>query len=334
MVPLTDSESRPVAPPDRPPRPLTDAGTERRIGVELELAGLDCDAAAAVVQRVLGGHVRRRDSFRLEVEKTSLGEFVVELDTRYAHAGKGDGDPSSLQLRLKDGLAEVVGTVAGLWLPVEVVCPPVVPRELGRIDELREALRRAGAVGTHDSVIYAFGLQLNLEVATTEAGYILAHLRAYLLLSDWLREDIGIDLTRRVAPFVRPFPPDYARLVLQEGYRPGRGRLIDDYLAFNPTRNRELDMMPLFAALDPGRVRAAVDDELIKPRPTFHYRLPDSRIEDPAWRIRDEWRRWLHVERLADDPERLAAMSHAFLERHPRPHEAAWVKRVREWLGV
>jgi hypothetical protein len=35
--------------------------------------------------------------------------------------------------------------------------------------------------------------------------------------------------------------------------------------------------------LDPRRVRAATDDELIKPRPAFHYRLPDSRIEDPDW---------------------------------------------------
>ncbi|MEM6354465.1 MAG: amidoligase family protein, partial [Pseudomonadota bacterium] len=67
----------------------------------------------------------------------------------------------------------------------------------------------------------------------------------------------------------------------------------------NPTRNRPLDLLPILADLDADRVRAALPSEKIKPRPAYHYRLPDCRIDDAAWSPRDEWLRWLAVERLA-----------------------------------
>ena len=38
--------------------------------------------------------------------------------------------------------------------------------------------------------------------------------------------------------------------MLDAGYGPDLGALIDDYLAANPTRNRALDLLPLFAELD------------------------------------------------------------------------------------
>src|SRR3546814_9457337 len=42
-------------------------------------------------------------------------------------------------------------------------------------------------------------------------------------------------------------------------------------------------------------------DELIKARPTFHYRLPNARLADPQWSIVREWNLWVRVERLAHD---------------------------------
>ena len=73
-------------------------------------------------------------------------------------------------------------------------------------------------------------------------------------LFDWLRSRCHPDLSRRISPYIEPYPLDYARLILQPDYAPDSGRLIDDYLRHNPTRNRALDMLPVFAHLDEARV--------------------------------------------------------------------------------
>lgn len=89
---------------------------------------------------------------------------------------------------------------------------------------------------------------------------------------------------------------------------------MGDYLAHNPTRNRPLDMLPLLAHLDSRRVlHAAEDKHLVKARPAFHYRLPNCMIDEPAWTLAQEWNRWVAVERLAADPEKLASMSRDYL---------------------
>ena len=66
-------------------------------------------------------------------------------------------------------------------------------------------------------------------------------------------------------------------------------------------------MLTVFTHLDKYRVRAALDDPLIKGRPTFHWRLPNADLEDKDWTVSLEWRRWLGVERLSLDPDAMAA---------------------------
>jgi len=153
------------------------------------------------------------------------------------------------------------------------------------------------------------------------------------VLSPWLRAEIGVDPARRVLPFIGHFPDAYVRLVIDPGYAPDLGTLIDDYLEHNPTRNRELDLLPLFAHLDPGRVERALPDAHVKARPTFHYRLPNSRIDDPAWGgVIEEWNRWLEVERLAADPARLEEACTAYRRHLDRSPLADWVEQARAWL--
>ena len=111
----------------------------------------------------------------------------------------------------------------------------------------------------------------------------------------------------------RSFPPAYIRKLAAPDYWPDIPTFIDDYLAANPTRNRDLDLLPLLLHFDADRVRAVLPNEKINGRPTFHYRLPDARVSDPGWSIAPDWNRWVAVERLAADRERLDAVGLSYL---------------------
>lgn len=325
--------SAPPATPEAPPRRTTLEGRVRRVGVEIEFGGLDARAAADVVQGLYGGTIEAVDRHKALVCESAFGTFAVELDSSYAHPKMAGPEPTFHE-RLQNKLAPAVGDVVSLWLPYEIVAPPVPFDRLGELDDLVAELRRRGASGTQESPLYAFGLQLNPEVAAGDAAYILDHLRAYLVLSPWLRAEIGVDPSRRLLPFAGQFPYLYVRRVLDPAYAPELDTLIDDYLAANPTRNRELDLLPLFAHLDPVRVRRAVSDPLIKARPTFHYRLPNSRVGDPAWGgVVEEWNRWVKVERLAADRPRLADAARQFRAQIETSPWSDLVERARQWVA-
>jgi hypothetical protein len=308
-------------------------GSERRIGVELEFSNLDCRSVAELVQNVFGGNLFEEDPHRFHVVESVLGAFVIELDTQYAHPPKNHGDE---KWRLLDTLqAEfhaAVGEVASLWLPVEIVSPPVPLQRLPELDKVTEALRQAGAHGTDDGLVYAFATQLNPEVPSCDADVILAHLKAFLLLSDRLRAESARDVKRRMLPFADPMPRSYVLKVVNPAYRPRLGEMIDDYIAANPTRNRDLDMLPLFAALDADRVRRQFQSPLLKARPTFHYRLPDTRLSDPEWGLITEWNRWVQVEWLAADPQRLEAACKQYYRFAKERRLSEWGAIVRQWL--
>ena len=52
---------------------------------------------------------------------------------------------------------------------------------------------------------------------------------------------------------------------------------------------------------------------IVKPRPAFHYRLPNCMIDEPQWTLAREWNLWVMIERLANDAPRLAEMSREYL---------------------
>jgi Putative amidoligase enzyme len=107
--------------------------------------------------------------------------------------------------------------------------------------------------------------------------------------------------------------------VVAPGYRPDLAGLASDYLAANPTRDRGLDLLPVLLHLDPARVRARLPREKVGARPALHYRLPRARVGEPGWGIAPAWAGWAAVERLAGDPDRLAALGRA----HPGQGRAA-----------
>jgi hypothetical protein len=308
-----------------PPKQTNEAGEPRRIGVEIELGGLDLQAAAACVEKVFGGQVTEKSPHRLLIKNTDIGDFGVELDTQLAHPKSGDSDTEREARKL-------IGDLSSGFVPVEIVGPPAPIPSLDQFDVLIDALRDAGAEGTNDALSHAFGLQLNPEASSLQAADILATLQAYVLMSPLLRRRIGVDVMRRILPYVDPFPLDYAHKILADDYAPDMDALIDDYIELNPTRNRELDMLPLFKHLDEDRVMAALDDPLIKSRPTYHYRLPDTRFSKPGWGAVEEWNRWIIVERLADDPARRQKLAEAFFEKNPEDFLDRLSLNLKDWF--
>ncbi|AWK87736.1 amidoligase family protein [Azospirillum thermophilum] len=321
-----------------PPHPDTAGGTPRRVGVELEFADLDAPSAATAVRDLYGGVIDVIDPHRCAVRGTRLGDFTVELDMRSAHPAKtGAPPPGSAPGKadaLLDALRPLWGNIGSLVMPFEVAAPPVPIAQMEELEALIHSLRRRGAAGTEASPLFAFGLHFNPEVAREDAGYILDHLKAFLILAPWLRSEIRIDPTRRLTGFIAAFPADYALKVVDPAYRPDLGGLIDDYLAANPTRNRELDLFPLFAHLDPDRLFAKVTDPHVRSRPTFHYRLPNARLGDPSWSLATEWNRWVAVEELADDRERLDRLGADYRAFAARKALGDWAEEARRRVAA
>ncbi len=311
-------------------------GQPRRIGVEIEFAGLDVDETAALVAAQFGGTVKTIGRYEREIATDTEGPWSVELDFRLLkEMGRRERDDETLTDTVEALAEDALRLVSEPIVPVEVVGPPLPMARLGEVDRLIARLREAGARGTGDDLTYAFGMQLNPELPELDADTVRQYLQAFLCLEDWLRERAQVDLTRRLTFFADPFPKGYVKTCVAPDYAPNRARLIDDYLAENPTRNRALDMLPLFAHLDAERVQGRVDDPLIKARPTLHYRLPNSDIGQPGWGLGAIWSDWLVLERLAVDPIRLNDLCRdyrAFLDRPLAKLAGGWQDECEQWL--
>ncbi len=310
------------------------SGAPRRVGVEIELTGPDVEHLVAQVQSVFGGTRRFHSDFEWTLENTEFGTFRIEMDSdllkkigRQEEAtGEWVDHLASLALaRLSQGL-----------VPCEIVTPPIPWSRLAELDRLIANLRADGAKGTRDALWNAFGLHLNPEVPSCAADSILAYLRAFLCLHDWLREVEDVDISRRLSPYVRSFDAAFVSQVMAPDYRPNLSTLIDDYLYANPSRNRALDLLPLFTWLDAPRVRSVVTSTLVKARPTYHYRLPNCEIDDPQWGIHQSWNRWCEVEELAADALRLEDVCAAYrlhLESLTPDFLDPWSDKVKAWLA-
>lgn len=322
-----------------PPRNTNYEGNPRRVGVEIEFAAVSAGRASSRLCELYGGSVEREDAHRYHIRGTRFGDFVVELDTQYAHRAPGERGPSSggfqgLMDSFTDSMREIYGDLGSLVIPYEIVCPPLDLKELPELELMIRALRSEGAKGTSDNLLHAFGFQLNPDIATQDPAWLLAVLKAEVLMSEWLRSIISIDMARRLLAFADPFPQAYVHLILDADYWPDTDKLIDDYLIYNPTRNRELDMLPLWMWLDEARVRRKVPDKLVKPRPTFHYRLPNANISETRWSLTLEWNRWCVIERLAEDRNKLAEMGEAYIANDRSILSEDWALRCTEWLIV
>ena len=248
-------------------------------------------------------------------------------------ASKGEGLLENLSSR--KFVEDVLSAISETFVPFEVCTPPIPINKLGEIEKFRQALYEGKALGTNASIIYAFGLHLNPEIASRKPKYLLNCMRAFLLLYDHIVEDSEVDFSRRISPFIKEFPQKYVAKILNMNYNPSLDRLIDDYLEYNSTRNRPLDMLPVFTFLDKERIRAALPKEKISSRPTFHYRLPNCCIDLPDWCFAKEWNYWAAIENLAADEKKLTKVAADYLETIKSfSSTKRWIKKTREWLQV
>jgi hypothetical protein len=316
----------------QPPRRSTADGRPRRVGFELEFSGVAIDEVAEVVAGRVGGSVRTDGPFVRTVDGGRWGDYQVEVDSSLLKDERYKRWVADLGIELSveqwDNVDTVLLELADLGIPFELVTPPIPLNDLELMDDLAADLHDLRAKGTGASPVYAFGMQFNPEIPDRETGTIVTTVRAFLVLYDWLKSVANVDLSRRIAPYVNRFPDAYVDLVLDPGYRPDLETFARDYLEHNPTRDRPLDLLPLLHHLLGDHVLEAVrDPHLVKPRPTFHYRLPDCRIDEPGWRPSVEWNRWVAVERLAEDPERLGELAADRLAEVPPLH-----RRIQQWF--
>ncbi|NVD08921.1 hypothetical protein FCU94_18895 [Vibrio sp. JPW-9-11-11] len=313
-----------------PAQHKTAKGADRRVGFELEFTGLTLEETAKQVQATFGGQLEQSTAAEYRVHSDALGTFTIELDWDYlkrkASEAKQQDDGHEWVELLQQGALVIV--------PLEIICPPVSIKQLSHLDELIPILRRVGAKGTESSMFAAFGVHINPELPSLDVATIERYVKAFALLQWWLVEAHQVDVTRKLSPYVNLYPEAYVYELLSQSYS-DLDAFTDHYLEHNPTRNRALDLLPLLTEINRERVLKTVDDQLINPRPTFHYRLPDCQIEDENWSLANSWNLWCVVERLANDRPAIEELSNKFIEM-TRPvigvSREAWQKEVSQWL--
>ncbi len=197
-----------------------------------------------------------------------------------------------------------------------------------------QGLRQAGAQGTDNSLVAAFGVHINAEIASLDAHHINAYIKAFAMLQWWLVQAHDVNISRRLTPYIDLYPDAYL-LEVAAAKAPSIDNIIDSYLQANPTRNRALDMLPMFAEIDSDRVKNVIDDPRIKARPTFHYRLPNCEIDKDNWSLAQPWNLWAVVEEVANSGEALNELCQLFVNSERiilGVDRNLWVERVDAWL--
>ena len=330
----------------QPPELYNQEGKMRTVGFELEFADVDVEESVRIIHELYGGKVEKEHRFKQKVKGTSLGDFTVMIDLRLLHEKGYQKVLEKFNINLKDiqwgenNLEyEVESTMENLIrrvIPYEITSPPVPIDKLEELEKLRKSLYEHHATGTRSFPTNAFAIHINPEIPATDTATILRYMRAFFLLYPWIFRESNIDMARRMSSFISPFPAKYAELVIRPSYKPSIETLIEDYHLYNPDRNRPLDMYPLFAAVLKEKVDTYHDIGKVNARPTFHYRLPNSLINQPEWSLADEWNGWVLIEKLASDPERLEKMSKEYLDLSNKTligFDSKWTKQTDKWVS-
>lgn len=323
-----------------PPHLKNKAGEERTVGYEFEFTGIEIEQVAHLVKNLYGGKIEKISTYEFEVQDSEFGTFKMELDAQLLRDKKYEKLLESVGIDVndiqdKDSKEQKLMEMAATIVPYEIVTPPIPLSKIEALDHLVEILRERKVKGTGSSILYAFGMHINPEVPDDSVKSILNHTRAYVMLDPWIRSEADINMSRRITPFIDPYSEEYVTLILNPEYTPDLKTLIQDYFEYDNSRNRSLDLLPLFMHLDQKTTSSMIDEELTTARPTYHYRLPNCSFEKKEWSPALEWNRWVRVERLADDEEQLEELSRKWLKLSNNSmigFESKWIRKVDEWV--
>jgi hypothetical protein len=324
-----------------PPSTRTTSGSERCVGYEFEFTGVEISEAAEMLQRLYGGNVSRVSTYEYHVEDASYGTFKLELDAQLLREKKYEKTLKSVGIDLStfkniESIEDKLKNMASSVVPFEIITPPIPLSSMPDLQKLVDELRSWKAKGTGSSVLYAFGLHLNPEIPDDSADSLLNHLRAYVMLDPWIRKDAKVNISRRLTPYINEYKDEYLQLILSAAYKPTLEELIRDYFRFDNSRNRPLDMLPVFMHLDAETTQSLLEETLTSARPTYHYRLPNCSIEDPEWSLAHEWNRWVLVERLAADTKTLNQYSRTYFKLKKETlvgFETKWIELMNRWVN-
>ncbi len=313
-----------------PPRQTNARGDMRRVGFELEFTGLSLEDAVHTLATAIGARAAPHSAVEWFLDSPSLGRFRLELDWGYL---KRIASEARLEQQGEEWVSFLKQTAEGI-VPLELVCPAIPITQLDTLSGILPALRNAGAKGTEDSLIAAFGLHINSEAPALDARTIHRYLCAFCLLQWWLFEAHQVNLSRRVSTYVTPYPEAFCEAMLTRK-NADMSAIFDSYLHHNPSRNRALDLLPILTTIDPRRVARAIDDPRINARPAFHYRLPNCQLERAGWSLASQWNIWIRVEQLAADSAALDMLARGYLKQNNAlwgMNRKSWVERIEQWL--
>lgn len=329
-----------------PPILRNQEGEIRKAGFEIEFAEIDLDTAAECITDIFGGRVNVLNKFSQEVTETKYGDFSLSIDIRFLTQKpyfklweKMGIDPQEIYFgdkSIEANLENALDSIASTVIPYEIGTPPIPFTELEVLEELRIALYQKNAKGTSSSMLYAFATHINPELPKCDTETVLNYTKAFLLLYPWLAEKIGINFTRKLTPFINPFPNEYVGLLLDINYKPNLKKFIHDYFQYNPDRNRPLDLYPVFAYMDKPAVTYLKNIGKVNARPTLHYRIPNSLIDDPSWSLSKEWNLWIEIEKLASDPLEIKKLSVEYKQINEETilgFNKKWIKRINDWMN-
>lgn len=304
----------------------------RKIGVEIEFYGVDVAQTSTLLSGLFNGDIKQNSNSEATLENSQIGDIKVELDAQLAHkisdyTSKNNNDFSQTLGQAGNELLRLAS------VPVEIVFPPVDINKLDQLDSVIPLLCDAGAKGTQDSPFFAFGVHLNVSTSETKPAYYRDVMLSFFLLQYWLAKKTRQDFSRVVSGYNKLYPHKFGIGLMNVEFLT-LIELINFYEIHVPDRNYALDMYPLWAHLHKDCL-SEKKQNLIKARPTFHYRLPDCKLGQEGWNFSQEYKWWCEVEKLAKDKKKLNDIVASYCKSIPSfsdPFGNKWLEvLINEW---
>ncbi|MEJ2500860.1 MAG: amidoligase family protein [Campylobacterales bacterium] len=283
-----------------PPTVRCANGEMRRVGFELEYSGPRLDVCARIVADITGGSIEEVNPWYFTVGGTQWGDFSLTLDYQFLIRS---GLKEWLHDAGFDGAMEQ-DEIEALEYFIGSFSASLVPYELT----------------TPPLPLDEMDLIETLKNALRDAGALGTAANPLYVFGFHINPEIPRTDVQTVLAYLRAYLLLYD--LLAEEIRPVFTRRLSFYIDPFPSDYVRHVLHPAYR-------------EKINPRPTFHFRMPNSRVDEPAWHTSDPWNSWVLVERLANDAETLLSLSYeryrmmrSLFYRFKKKH---WIKRIRRW---